>query len=89
MATNNTIEQVKAWMTPALLTIIGGFIIDLKNDVKVLLDRTARLEVRVEYEKELREQKTAQVVNFKGMELVFDRNKHLHYNHLFKTFHYV
>ena len=85
----NPIEQVKAWLTPALLTILGGFIIDLKNDVKVLLDRTARLEVRVEYEKELREQRTTKLVNFNGMELVFDRNKTLKYNSLTKFFYYV
>jgi hypothetical protein len=89
MATNNTIEQVKAWMTPALLTIIGGVMMDMKNDVKILLDRTARLEVQVQYEKEYRKQSTAKLVKFKGMELVFDRNKKLHYNHLNKSFFYV
>lgn len=86
---SNPIEQIKAWITPALLTILGGFIIDLKNDVKVLLDRTARLEVRVEYEKELRQQHTTKLVKFKGMELVFDRNKKLHFNSLTKYFDYV
>ena len=44
---NTTIDQVKAWLTPGLLTILSWFVIDLKNDVKVLLDRTARLEERV------------------------------------------
>lgn len=85
----NPVEQIKAWLTPALLTILGGFIIDLKNDVKVLLDRTARLEVRVEYEKELREQKTAHLINFKGMELVYDRHKKLHFISQSKYFDYV
>jgi len=76
-------------MTPALLTILGGVMLDVKNDVKTLLDRTARLEVQVQYEKEYRKERTAQAVNFKGMELVYDRNKKLHFNHLNKLFYYV
>ena len=76
-------------MTPALLTIIGGVMMDMKNDVKILLDRTARLEVQVQYEKEYRKQATAKMVKFKGMELVFDRNKKLFYNPLNKSFFYV
>jgi hypothetical protein len=89
MPSNSTIEQVKAWMTPALLTIIGGVMMDMKNDVKILLDRTARLEVQVQYEKEFRKQSTAKMVKFHGMGLIFDRNKKLHYNHLNKLFYYV
>ena len=72
-----TIDQVKAWMTQGLLVVVGWFIVDLKNDVKVLLDRTARLEVKAEYEHTLRNEKTANLVNYKGLELVFDRNKQL------------
>lgn len=74
---NNTIEQVKAWMTQGLLVIVGWFVVDMKNDVKVLLDRTARLEVKAEYEHRLTNEKTAELINYKGMELIFDRNKQL------------
>jgi hypothetical protein len=72
-----TIEQVKAWMTQGLLIILGWFVVDMKNDVKTLLDRTARLEVKAEYEHTLRNEKTADLIEFKGMELIFDRNKKL------------
>ncbi len=72
-----TIEQVKAWMTQGLLIILGWFVVDMKNDVKTLLDRTARLEVKAEYEHKLRNEKTADLIEFKGMELIFDRNKKL------------
>lgn len=76
MATqNNTIDQVKAWLTPGLLTILSWFVIDLKNDVKVLLDRTARLEERVQVIKETKRTPMANLIYFKGMELIFDRNK--------------
>lgn len=75
---NNTIDQVKAWMTQGLLVVVGWFVIDLKNDVKILLDRTARLEVKAEFEEQLRKEgKSAQMIHFKGMDLVFDRNKTL------------
>lgn len=77
MANSNTIDQVKAWLTPGLLTVIGGVLMDMKSDVKTLLDRTARLEVRVEYEEKLRNEQTAHLVKFKGMDFVFDRNKTL------------
>ena len=72
-----TIEQVKAWMTQGLLIILGWFVVDMKNDVKTLLDRTARLEVKAEYEHKLRNERTADLIEFKGMELIFDRNKKL------------
>ena len=72
-----TIEQVKAWMTQGLLIILGWFVVDMKNDVKTLLDRTARLEVKAEYEHTLRNEKTANLIEFKGMEFIFDRNKKL------------
>ena len=72
-----TIEQVKAWMTQGLLIILGWFVVDMKNDVKTLLDRTARLEVKAEYEHKLRNEQTADLIEFKGMELIFDRNKKL------------
>ena len=72
-----TIEQVKAWMTQGLLIILGWFVVDMKNDVKTLLDRTARLEVKAEYEHTLRNERTADLIEFKGMEFIFDRNKKL------------
>lgn len=72
-----TIEQVKAWMTQGLLIILGWFVVDMKNDVKTLLDRTARLEVKAEYEHKLRNEQTADLIELKGMELIFDRNKKL------------
>jgi hypothetical protein len=72
-----TIEQVKAWMTQGLLIILGWFMVDMKNDVKTLLDRTARLEVKAEYEHKLRNERTADLIEFKGMEFIFDRNKKL------------
>ena len=78
MATQtNTIDQVKAWLTPGLLTILSWFVIDLKNDVKVLLDRTARLEERVQVIRETKRPPTATLIHIKGMELIFDRNKKL------------
>lgn len=77
MANSNTLEQVKAWMTQGLLVVVGWFVVDLKNDVKILLDRTARLEVKAEYEEKLRGEQTAHLVKFKGMDFVFDRNKTL------------
>lgn len=73
----NTIDQIKAWLTPGLLTILSWFVIDLKNDVKVLLDRTARLEERVDVIKETKRKASADLIHFHGMELVFDRNKQL------------
>ena len=73
----NTIDQIKAWLTPGLLTILSWFVIDLKNDVKVLLDRTARLEERVDVIKENKRTASADLIHFYGMELVFDRNKQL------------
>lgn len=72
-----TIEQVKAWMTQGLLIILGWYMVDMKNDVKTLLDRTARLEVKAEYEHTLRNEKTSNLIQFKGMEFIFDRNKKL------------
>jgi len=76
MATqNNTIDQVKAWLTPGLLSILSWFVIDLKNDVKVLLDRTARLEERVQVIKETKRVPMANLIHFKGMDFIFDRNK--------------
>jgi D-Tyr-tRNAtyr deacylase len=72
-----TIDEIKAWMTQGLLVVVGWFVVDMKNDVKTLLDRTARLEVKAEYEHRLRNEKTADLVNYKGLELVFDRNKQL------------
>ena len=73
----NTIDQIKAWLTPGLLTILSWFVIDLKNDVKILLDRTARLEERVDVIKENKRTASADLIHFHGMELVFDRNKRL------------
>lgn len=73
----NTIDQIKAWLTPGLLTILSWFVIDLKNDVKVLLDRTARLEERVDVIKETKRTTSADLIHFHGMELIFDRNKQL------------
>ena len=73
----NNIDQIKAWLTPGLLTILSWFVIDLKNDVKVLLDRTARLEERVDVIKENKRTASDDLIHFYGMELVFDRNKQL------------
>ena len=70
---NKTIEEVKAWMTNGLLVVLGWFVVDLKNDVKILLDRTARLEVKAEYQES--ERQTADLIHFKGMDFVFDRQK--------------
>lgn len=70
-----TIDEVKAWMTNGLLVVLGWFVVDLKNDVKILLDRTARLETKAEFQEELRNEKTAHLVKFKGMEFIFDRQK--------------
>lgn len=77
MATQNPIDQIKAWLTPGLLTILSWFVIDLKNDVKVLLDRTARLEERVQVIREAKRLPIANLIHFKGMDLIFDRNKTL------------
>ena len=82
---NKTIEDVKAWMTNGLLVILGWFVVDLKNDVKILLDRTARLEVKAEYQET--ERQTADLIHFKGMELIFDRNKKL--TKTFKGYEYI
>lgn len=68
-----TIDEVKAWMTNGLLVVLGWFVVDLKNDVKILLDRTARLEVKAEYQES--ERQTADLIHFKGMEFIFDRQK--------------
>lgn len=68
-----TIDDVKAWMTNGLLVVLGWFVVDLKNDVKILLDRTARLEVKAEYQES--ERQTADLIHFKGMEFIFDRQK--------------
>ena len=68
-----TINEVKAWMTNGLLVVLGWFVVDLKNDVKILLDRTARLEVKAEYQES--ERQTADLIHFKGMEFIFDRQK--------------
>lgn len=76
---SKTIDEVKAWLTNGLLVILGWFVVDLKNDVKILLDRTARLEVKAEYQETKRQ--TADLIHFKGMELVFDRNKKLTKTH--------
>lgn len=76
MATQtNSIDQIKAWLTPGLLTILSWFVIDLKNDVKILLDRTARLEERVQVIKESKRSPITNLIHFKGMDLIFDRNK--------------
>ena len=82
---NKTIDEVKAWMTNGLLAILGWFVVDLKNDVKILLDRTARLEVKAEYQET--ERQTADLIHFKGMELIFDRNKKL--TKTFKGYEYI
>lgn len=74
---SKTIDDVKAWMTQGLLIVVGWFVVDLKNDVKILLDRTARLEVKAEFEEKLRTEKTASFINFKGMDFIFDRHKTL------------
>ena len=68
-----TIDEVKAWMTNGLLVVLGWFVVDLKNDVKILLDRTARLEVKAEYQES--ERQTADLIHFKGMDFIFDRKK--------------
>ena len=68
-----TINEVKAWMTNGLLVVLGWFVVDLKNDVKILLDRTARLEVKAEYQES--ERQTADLIHFKGMDFIFDRQK--------------
>ena len=82
---NKTIEDVKAWMTNGLLVVLGWFVVDLKNDVKILLDRTARLEVKAEYQET--ERQTADLIHFKGMDLIFDRNKKL--TKTFKGYEYI
>ena len=76
---SKTIDEVKAWMTNGLLVVLGWFVVDLKNDVKILLDRTARLEVKAEYQES--ERQTADLIHFKGMDLIFDRNKKLTKTH--------
>ena len=80
-----TIEDVKAWMTNGLLVVLGWFVVDLKNDVKILLDRTARLEVKAEYQET--ERQTANLIHFHGMDLIFDRNKKL--TKTFKGYEYI
>lgn len=70
---SKTIDEVKAWMTNGLLVILGWFVVDLKNDVKILLDRTARLEVKAEYQET--ERQTADLIHFKGLDFIFDRHK--------------
>jgi len=70
---SKTIDEVKAWMTQGLLVVLGWFVIDMKNDVKVLLDRTARLEVKAEFQ--AKKSTSADLIRFKGMDLIFDRNK--------------
>lgn len=70
---SKTIDEVKAWMTNGLLVVLGWFVVDLKNDVKILLDRTARLEVKAEYQES--ERQTADLIHYKGLEFIFDRNK--------------
>lgn len=82
---NKTIEDVKAWMTNGLLAILGWFVVDLKNDVKILLDRTARLEVKAEYQES--ERQTADLIHFKGMDFIFDRNKKL--TKTYKGYEYI
>ncbi len=82
---SKTIEDVKAWMTNGLLVVLGWFVVDLKNDVKILLDRTARLEVKAEYQET--ERQTANLIHFKGMDLIFDRNKKL--TKTFKGYEYI
>lgn len=70
---SKTIDEVKAWMTNGLLVVLGWFVVDMKNDVKVLLDRTARLEVKAEFQ--AKKSASADLIKFKGMDLIFDRNK--------------
>ena len=70
---SKTIDEVKAWMTQGLLVVLGWFVVDMKNDVKILLDRTARLEVRAEFQ--AKKSASADLIRFKGMDLIFDRNK--------------
>ena len=72
-----TIDEVKAWMTQGLLVVLGWFVVDMKNDIKVLLDRTARLETKAEFQDKIRNERTAHMVRFKGMDLIFDRHKTL------------
>lgn len=72
---SKTIDEVKAWMTQGLLVVLGWFVVDMKNDVKILLDRTARLEVKAEYQESKRQ--TADLIHFKGMDFIFDRHKKL------------
>ena len=74
---SKTIDEVKAWLTNGLLVVLGWFVVDMKNDVKVLLDRTARLETKAEFQTKLKGEKTSLLVEFKGMELIFDRHKTL------------
>lgn len=74
---SKTIDEVKAWITQGLLIVVGWFVVDLKNDVKILLDRTARLEERVQVIKETEHMPTANLIRYKGMDFVFDRNKTL------------
>lgn len=76
-----TIDEVKAWLTNGLLVVLGWFVVDMKNDVKVLLDRTARLETKAEFQTKLKGEKTSLLVEFKGMELIFDRHKTLTKTH--------
>ena len=70
---SKTIDEVKAWMTQGLLVVLGWFVVDMKNDVKILLDRTARLEVKAEFQ--AKKSASADLIKFKGMDLIFDRNK--------------
>ena len=71
------IEQIKAWITPGLLAIIWAYLWDMQQDVKKLLERTARLEVQMQYESKISPKQAHKAVNFKGMGLIFDRSKKL------------
>lgn len=85
---NNTIEQLKAWLTPGLLAVVSWYVIDLKNDVKLLLDRTARLEVQLQYVEKCKDEKQLMQLSMIHHPLIFDRPKILtlktckHYEYL-------
>lgn len=48
----NAIQQVKSWLFPTILTILGGLLYadikEIKDDVKVLIAQSAESRVRIE-----------------------------------------
>jgi len=58
MENDTVIQKVKAWLTPILLTLVGGFLMndihEMKTDIKKLLELSSADQIRLEYlEKEV------------------------------------